>query len=451
MPHRTAVINLVALTDEQLTDMPRLSALMSSGGRTRLQPPFPAVTCVSQSTMSTGTRPCHHGIVGNGWYDRDTASIRFWLQSNHLVHGEQIHARLKRLDDRITVANCFWWFAMYAGVDATITPRPMYPADGRKIPDVWTKPAELRTTLQSKLGPFPLFRFWGPAADITSSRWIADAVRHVDREVDPTLLMAYLPHLDYGLQKLGPDHPDMAVERRLLDDVAADLIEDLMRTGRRVLVVNEYGISSVQGDSSPNRLLRSLGLLAVRTEMGRELLDAGSSRAFAVADHQIAHVYSSDDPESLAGPLAALDGVDRVLYGDAIDEAGLRHPRSGNLILVASPDRWFSHDWWEDPARAPDWQRTVDIHRKPGYDPRELFIDPTIRFPRLAVAQRLLRRRLGFRTLMDIIPLDSSLVRGSHGRTDADLDPLLWCSEPMDLPQRLPMTDIPTLIEQLVV
>jgi len=449
MPHRTAVINLVALTDDQLSDMPRLSSLMKDGARGTLQPHFPAVTCVSQTTMSTGASPADHGIVGNGWYDRDTATIKFWQQSNHLVQGEQIHQRLKRLDPRITVANCFWWFAMYAGVDATITPRPMYPADGRKIPDIWPTPAGLRHDLQAQLGQFPLFRFWGPAADITSTQWIADAVRHVDRSIDPTLLLAYLPHLDYGLQKLGPDHPAMAAERKLLDDVAADLIEDLKDRGRRILLVNEYGIAPVEGDVAPNRLLKDLGLLAVREELGRELLDAGSSQAFAVADHQIAHIYAEGDTGELAAALEELDGVDQVLHGDAL--AGLRHPRAGNLVLVASKGRWFSHDWWNDPEKAPDWQRTVDIHRKPGYDPRELFIDPRIRLPRLAVGWRLLKRRLGMRALMDVIPLDASLVRGSHGRTDPELDPLFWCSEQIDVPNRLPMTGVASLIEDLVV
>ncbi|MDP7030233.1 MAG: alkaline phosphatase family protein [Phycisphaerales bacterium] len=451
MPHRTAVINLVALTSDQLADMPRLSALTTQGTRGKLQPAFPAVTCVSQATMSTGTTPSSHGIVGNGWYDRDRAAIQFWQQSNHLIQGEQIQDRLRRIDPDISVANCFWWFAMYANVDVTVTPRPMYPADGRKIPDLWTQPPQLRHALQKELGQFPLFRFWGPAADITSTRWIADAVRHVDRTDDPTLLLAYLPHLDYGLQKLGPQHPGMAAQRRLLDDVASDLIEDLIGRGRRVLLVNEYGIGEVQGDVAPNRLLRDLGLLAIRDEQGREMLDAGFSRAFAVADHQVAHVYAQDDPEPLAEAFAALDGVDQVLWGDAIDRAGLCHTRCGDLVLVASKGRWFSHDWWNDPSRAPDWQRTVDIHRKPGYDPRELFIDPGLRAPQLAVGWRLLKRRIGLRTLMDVIPLDASLVRGSHGRTDPELDPLIWCSESIDLPERLPMTGVASLIEDLVV
>jgi hypothetical protein len=402
--------------------------------------------------MLTGSPPASHGIVGNGWYNRTTAEARLWQQSNHLVQGEKIWDRLKRMDPDITIANCFWWYAMYADVDATVTPRPMYLADGQKIPDIWTSPPTLRDELQMRLGQFPLFRFWGPAADISGSRWIADAARHVDITSDPTLLLVYLPHLDYGLQKLGPMHADMPRECRLLDEVAADLIEDLQGRGRQILIVNEYGIAPVIGDVSPNRELRSHGLLQVRNEKGREMLDAGASRAFAIADHQIAHVYvAKNTPLSeVCDCLAQLDGVDQVLVEKSIEEAGLDHERCGDIVLIATQGRWFSHDWWNDPDQAPDWQRTVEIHRKPGYDPRELFIDPAIRFPKFAIAWRLLKRRLGLRTLLDVIPLDASLVRGSHGRVDPELDPILWCSEDIPMPDRLPMTSVADLIEQLV-
>jgi hypothetical protein len=190
----------------------------------------------------------------------------------------------------------------------------------------------------------------------------------------------------------------------------------------------------------------------VRNEKGREMLDAGASRAFAIADHRIAHVYVAKNtplPE-VTDCLAQLEGVDQVLVGESIKAAGLDHERCGDIVLIATQGRWFSHDWWTDPEQAPDWQRTVEIHRKPGYDPRELFIDPAIRFPKIAIAWRLLKRRLGLRTLLDVIPLDASLVRGSHGRVDPELDPILWCSEDMPMPDRLPMTSVADLIEQLV-
>ena len=452
MTHRTAIIDLVALTDEQLEDMPRLAALCSGGSRTRLQPRFPAVTCTSQTTMLTGEKPSTHGIIGNGWYDRDTAETRFWQQSDGVVQRERIWDRLRAIDPAITIANCFWWYAMYSGADVSITPRPMYPADGRKIPDIWSSPGSLRDELQATLGRFPLFHFWGPAANISSSKWIADAARHVDTAFDPTVLLVYLPHLDYGLQKFGPGNPAMKPERAALDDIAADLIEHLMDRGRRILLVNEYGIMPVRDAVAPNRLLRSQGMLTIRQELGRDLLDAGASAAFAVTDHQIAHVYVADPDRisEIAALLSNLDGVDEVMHGQVRAAGGLDHSRSGDIVLLAKADRWFCHDWWNTPETAPDYQRTVDIHRKPGYDPRELFIDPSIRFPRLAVAARLARKRLGFRGLMDVIPLETSLVRGSHGRCDPHLDPLLWCSEPIDLPERLPMAEVADLIQQVV-
>jgi predicted AlkP superfamily pyrophosphatase or phosphodiesterase len=453
MTNRAAIIDLVALTDEQLKDMPRLAALCSRGSRARIQPQFPAVTCTSQTTMLTGEPPSTHGIVGNGWHDRDTAETRFWQQADGLVEAERIWDRLRAIDPDITIANCFWWYAMYCGADVSLTPRPMYPADGRKIPDIWTSPATLRDELQSTLGRFPLFHFWGPAADISSSKWIAAAARRVDTTFDPTMLLVYLPHLDYGLQKFGPNSPAMKPALAAIDDVAADLIEYLMDRGRRILLVNEYGIAPVRDAIAPNRVLRAEGLLAIRQELGRDLLDAGASTAFAVTDHQLAHVYVADPKRitEVAAVLSELDGVDEVLCGASIAEAGLHHARSGDIVLAAQSDRWFCHDWWQSSDAAPDYQRTVDIHRKPGYDPRELFIDPSIRFPRLAVATRLARKRMGFRSLMDIIPLDTTLVRGSHGRCDPHLDPLLWCSESIELPERLPMAAIADLIEQVVV
>ena len=451
-PARTAVINLVALTADQLVDMPRLSALMQCGCSSKIAPQFPAVTCTSQANMLTGTLPRSHGIVANGWHDRRSAETRFWQQSDGLVEQPRVWSLLRAKNPDITSANCFWWHAMYADCDISVTPRPMYPADGRKIPDVWTNPSDLRRTLQSELGPFPLFRFWGPAADITSTQWIAHAAQHIHHAFDPTVLFVYMPHLDYGLQKFGPSSPRMVAERHKLDDVAADLIDSLMESGRRVLIVNEYGIMPVREAVAPNRALRTEGWLAVRDECGRELLDAGASRAFCVPDHQVAHVYvkKPQDVAGLAEVLASLDGVASVLSGTGIAEANLDHARSGDLILVADADRWFCHDWWEDDCKAPDYQRTVDIHRKPGYDPRELFLDPRLTFPKISVACRVVRKKLGFRGLMDVIPLDTTLVQGSHGRCDPEYDPIFWSSEVLDLPDRVPIQGIASIVSELV-
>jgi hypothetical protein len=323
---------------------------------------------------------------------------------------------------------------MHTSADISVTPRPQYLADGRKIPDCWASPAGLREELTQRLGAFPLFSLWGPATSIKSSRWIADCALHIRRTRKPTLTLVYLPHLDYDLQRLGPHHPDIGAALREIDAVCGELIEDAKRDGAEVVVLSEYGITPVSTPIHVNRALRRAGWLAVRAEQGGEHLNLAASAAFAVADHQIAHVYvrEKDRVGEVAACLKALEGVETVLVGDARREFGLDHPRSGDIVALARADAWFAYYHWLDDAQAPDFARTVDIHRKPGYDPVELFLDPRLRFPKLSVAWRLAKRAAGLRALMDVIPLDASLVRGSHGRlTDDPSDgPLLISSRP---------------------
>jgi predicted AlkP superfamily pyrophosphatase or phosphodiesterase len=392
------------------------------------------VTTTVQSTFVTGLLPRDHGIVGNGWYFRDLAEVWLWRQSNRLVQGEKLWETAKRRDPSFTCAKLFWWYNMYATADFTVTPRPMYPADGRKLPDIYTQPPGLRDELQRELGQFPLFRFWGPTADIESSRWIArSALRVLERE-RPTLTLVYLPHLDYSLQRLGPAHPSIAAEVAAVDALCGELIEAARRAGAAVVVLSEYGITEVSRPVHVNRALRRAGWLAVREELGREQLDAGASQAFAVADHQVAHVYVAR-PElvpEVAALLRDLPGVERVLDAEAKRAAGLDHPRSGELVAVSDAQSWFTYYHFLDDDRAPDYARTVDIHRKPGYDPAELFVDPRLKAAKLRIGLRLAQKLLGMRYLMDVIPLDATLVRGSHGRlTDrAEDGPLFITSEP---------------------
>lgn len=409
---------------------PRLSDHAREGGGVRTLRPFlPAVTCTSQACMLTGRTPAEHGIVGNGWFDRTLNEVHFWKQSNGLVAGDKVWDEAKRHEPNLRVANLFWWFNMGSTADVAVTPRPLYRADGRKIPDCWTMPPSWRDELQRELGPFPLFHFWGPGADIRSTDWIAAAAKRTAERFDPALSLVYLPHLDYPLQKLGPEHPEIARHVREIDRVCGSLIDFFRARGSRVLVVSEYGIAPVKRAVLPNLALRDAGLLVTRDEMGGEHLDVYASRAVAVADHQIAHVYVRDhvDVAAARAALDRLDGVARVLDRAAQREARIDHPRAGDLVLESTADTWFGYRYWAD-GREPDFARTVDIHKKPGYDPCELFIDPAIRMPRLAVAWRLFKRSLGFRTLLDVIPLDESLVRGSHGRIDVarGLDPVLF-------------------------
>jgi predicted AlkP superfamily pyrophosphatase or phosphodiesterase len=425
---RTAVINVVGLSDSLLgPDTSRLNAFRNSGNLCRIAPAFPALTCTAQANYLTGLKPAAHGIVGNGWYDRELAEVHFWKQSHHLVHGRKLWDELRRIDPKFTCAQLFWWFNMYSAADWSITPRPMYPADGRKVFDIYTWPYSIRTEIKRDLGEFPFPGFWGPAAGVNTpqgpadavSRWIAAAAKWVERKYAPTLNLVYLPHLDYNLQRIGPEQigPDL----RRIDDIAGDLVEFFEKRSIQVVVLSEYGIGAVDAPVHLNRLFRKQGWLAVKDELGLELLDCGASRVFAVADHQIAHIYCNDP--SLEGAARTLlenePGVAEVWSSETKAVRGLDHPRAGDLVAIAGERAWFTYYYWLDDHRAPDFARTVDIHRKPGYDPVELFLDPTTPFIKTKIARRLLQKKLGFRMLMDVIPLDARLVKGSHGRRPA--------------------------------
>jgi predicted AlkP superfamily pyrophosphatase or phosphodiesterase len=438
---KTVVINAVGLTPSLLgPNTPRLKAFADAGAVVNVGGVLPAVTTTVQSTYLTGTWPGEHGIVGNGWYLRDECEIKFWRQSNLLVQRPKIWDIARQRDPSFTCANLFWWYAMYSGADYTVTPRPMYPSDGRKLPDVWTWPLEDRFELQSKLGQFPLFNFWGPATSIKATQWIAEAAIATDQKYNPTLTLVYLPHMDYVLQKEGPSGAGVAKDLRELDAVCGKLIDHFSSRDARIIVLSEYGITAVSKPVHLNRVLREAGLIVLREELGRELLDPGASKAFAVADHQVAHVYVNDRSklEKVRELIAATPGVARVLDEPGKREAHLDHERSGEIVALAQPNAWFTYYYWLDDARMPDFARTVDIHRKPGYDPVELFLDPKLAAPKLKIAGKLLRRKLGFRTLMDVIPTDATLVKGSHGLIPADPTdgPLLITNEKSIPPDR---------------
>ena len=408
MTHRLAVIDTVAVTPQLLPLLPSLHSLPARP----LLPVFPAVTCPVQASMLTGVGPERHGVVGNGWLDPELREVRFWKQSAGQIRSPRVWDTLKRTRPAFKVANLFWWFNMATTCDVTVTPRPQYLADGRKVPDIATVPGGLRDQLQERLGRFPLFRFWGPGAGIASSRWIAEATHRVGVTHAPDLLLSYLPHLDYDLQRFGPDpaHPRVRRACAELDTVLSTLFDRLNLLGYKVWVVNEYAIERTRGVVPINRLLREAGLLRVRAERGGEHLDPDNSLAFAVADHQAAHVYHPR--------------LDRLPLIPRTRQVELTHPRAGETVLTADRGHWFTYDWWLEDRCAPDYARTVDIHRKPGYDPRELFS----RVGRLGVGRRLLARKLGSRRTLDVVPLDPHRVGGTHGRPpDPDRDALpLW-------------------------
>jgi predicted AlkP superfamily pyrophosphatase or phosphodiesterase len=430
---RLAVLNIVGLSKSLLGEnAPGITAFAEKHGLQTYAPAFPALTTTAQSSILTGTPPEEHGIVANGWYDRETAEVRFWKQSNHIVHGEKIWDTLRKTVPGFTCAKLFWWYNMHSSADFTITPRPLYPADGSKHFDIHTQPMAMREEIKADLGSFPFPAFWGPAAGIASSEWIAASAKWVEEKHSPTLSLVYLPHLDYCLQKDGPAAPNVPAEVRAIDRVVTELIRSYESRGVRVMLLSEYGISPVNKPLHLNRLFREKNWLSIKNELGRETLDYGGCQVFAVADHQIAHIYLNDP---------SIENEVRALLKSTPGIAEIRpqnHPRSGDLIAVAAPDAWFTYYYWIDDAKAPDYARTIDIHRKPGYDPCELFIDPTIPFPKAKIAKFLLKKKLGIRGLLEVIPLDPALVKGSHGRDhvpDSEKPVLIGASVKAETPQ----------------
>jgi len=416
--NKTVVIDIVGLSANLIGEhTPFLKEYVNKRTLTPVKPALPAVTTSAQSCYVTGKWPSEHGIVGNGWYDREDAEIKFWKQSNHLVRGEKIWDAAKKLDPQFTCSKMFWWYNMYSTADYSVTPRPQYHADGVKQPDCYAHPAELRDELQRELGQFPLFNFWGPNANVVSTQWIADASIRVDQKYDPTLTLIYLPHLDYCLQKFGPDFQKIGKELGEIDRIVKQLAEYYEQKGARIILLSEYGINPVSRPIHINRIFREQDWLAVRTERWYELLDAGASDVFAAADHQIAHVYvrNPENIEKVKRLLSSTPGIAKVLDREQQKEYHIDHERSGELVAIAEPDSWFTYYYWLDDAKAPDYARMVDIHRKPGYDPVEMFMDETNPFIKLRAGYKLLRKKLGFRYRMDVISLDATLVKGSHG------------------------------------
>lgn len=416
------LLNTLGLTSRLLPLAPSLQKLAQEGWSRPLIEVVPAVTCTVQASLLTGASPERHGIVGNGWLFRDTGEIRFWQQSNRLIEAEPLYVTARQRWPSFRCAKLFWWFNQGAEVAVSVTPKPYYGADGNKAFGIQGTPDGLTERLERRLGRFPFPSFWGPLAGLPATAWIARCAAEVLQTERPDLTLVYLPHLDYDLQRFGPEGTDLARVVGELDDACAPLLDAARAIGARVWVVNEYGHVQVRRAVLPNRALRHAGLLAVRPGPFGETLETFQSRAFAVCDHRVAHVYVRDanDIPRAREVLGELAGVARVLGGEERASIHLRHPRSGELVALAGPDAWFAYPFWLDDRAAPDYARTVDIHRKPGYDPCELFLDPALRWPKLRVLRRLLQKKLGFRTLLDVISLDASLVRGSHGLPAAD-------------------------------
>jgi len=405
MPTKTILLSLPGLREKDLPAMPNLRALTAGGQLAELRPSFPCVTCPVQANMTTGRLPDAHGVVANGFYWRDRRQVEMWTSPNSCIQRPQIWDVLA---DHANGLKSAVWFPMHSKecrADYVCTPAPIHNPDGSESLWCYTRPTELYGTLRDALGHFPLRHFWGPLANVKSSAWIADSAVRAARSWRPDFFYIYLPHLDYAAQRTGPDSPAAQAAVAELDAVIAKLVAGFSEAyGPDLLWIaaGEYAITAVDHVAYPNRILREAGLLAVRQEDDGEHLDLEKSRAWALADHQLAHVFVAGGDPQLARRVAEMfshrPGFAEVLLGDGRDRYHLNHARSGEVILISTPDSWQAYYWWLADEKAPAFAGTVDIHRKPGYDPVELFVDPATK----------------------TIPLDATLIRGSHGAPALD-------------------------------
>jgi predicted AlkP superfamily pyrophosphatase or phosphodiesterase len=419
--------------------MPHIAALLNNGRLFKMNPVFPPVTLPVQASLTTGVFPNQHGIVSNGFYFADNFQVAFWEQAAGLVQAERIWDRIRKKNPELKTAVLFFQNSLYANCDVVITPRPLHTEDGL-IQWCYSKPVGYYEELCERIGEFNLFHFWGPLASIESSRWIAQAAIETMLRMRPDLMFVYLPHLDYCSQKYGPEDPVIQQELRQVDQEVGRIVNTINDAGlideTVFLVLSEYLFYTVQGDIPLNRILREKGLLLVRTIQGREYLDIEMSPAFAMVDHQIAHIYIKTGYEkAVRNALERVEGIDQMLDDAGQSKYRINHPRSGELIAISAKNRWFSYYWWEDRVKAPDFAKQVDIHRKPGYDPLELFIESDTRQ----------------------ISQDTRLIRGSHGyltHTEEDRLPLLISGDweaMADIQENLNVVDIAGIVEKVLI
>ena len=417
MPQFVILVSVPGLRERDLSSMPNLARLAIGGGYASLLPSFPAVTCPVQANMTTGKRPREHGVVANGFYWRDQRRVEMWTAWNDCILQPQIWDILHDRERSITSAAWFPLHSKGSGADYICTPAPVHNADGSESPWCFTRPDTLYDELQTKFGHFPLHHFWGPIAGIQSSAWIVASAVYTAQKYRPNFFYIYLPHLDYAAQKAGPDSKAAKQALSELDAELEKLIAGLNSAYGETplwIVASEYAIVPVDDVVYPNRILREAGLLKVSAAEDGELLDLAGSKAWALVDHQFSHVFVQDsDPKTVKRVSRLFDkqpGIAEVLSAESLGEYGLDHARSGDVVLVSEPNSWQAYYWWLEDANAPRFARSVDIHRKPGYDPVELFFDARSKS----------------------IPLNAKLVKGSHGapvRTPAQRGVLL-SSEP---------------------
>ena len=435
MNEYVVLLSVPGLRAEDVASMPRLSQLVEGGDRTELVAGFPAVTCPVQANITTGTTPNEHGVVGNGIFWREKNEVEMWTAPNSCILQPQLWDIMHEQDAKLTSAVWFPMHSKHCGADYVCTPAPIHNPDGSESLWCYTKPEEFYGQMLEELGHFPLQHFWGPMANIKSSAWIVESAISAARKFHPNLFYIYLPHLDYAAQKLGPDSPEAAQALIELDEEIGKLVDGFGTAYSDKLplwlIASEYTITAVDHVCYTNRVLREAGFLMVEEREDGEHLDLASSKAWAMTDHQYSHVFVKDSNPSLIGTVGELlsqqKGIDEVLLREQLDRYDLMHPRSGDLVVVSAPNSWQAYYWWLDDAKAPGFARTVDIHRKPGYDPVEMFFDPATKG----------------------IPLDASLVKGSHGAPPIDPSQrgvLLSSAQGVFVEQPLADTDVADIV-----
>jgi predicted AlkP superfamily pyrophosphatase or phosphodiesterase len=401
----TIVLDVVGLEYDHLDSglVPNISKIANTGESAKMEPVFPAVTCTVQASILSGKYPNQHGIISNGFYDRNNYTISFWEQSNALVQTDRIWDIIERNNSSsspsIKTAVLFWQNTMYAKSDIVITPRPLH-MDNGMVMWCYSKPVGYYEEIKQKLGEFNLASYWGPFASPKSSEWIVQAAEYTLEKKRPNLMLTYIPHLDYSVQRFGKNSGQVKEDLKKADDLVQKIIQKTAELGikdeTRIIILSEYAFNDVNDAIPLNLKLRDAGLLAVRTINNKEYIDFECSKAFAMVDHQIAHIYVKEGfMNQSKRVLENIEGIDKVVYGsEQKNRLNIDHERSGEIIAISDRDKWFSYYWWYDAEKAPNFARTVDIHRKPGYDPVELFADPKT----------------------NSIPLFPPLIKGSHGR-----------------------------------
>lgn len=447
MVRKLLVLNLATLSPRAVREHSSyLRGLAGSGGLRPLRASFPALSCTSHASMLTGVAPSVHGVVANGWYDRDYAKLFMWPRSSHVVEGEPLWEAARRRQPGLRCANLFFRQCADSSCDTIVTERPAYWASGRKTFDFHTTPATLHDALMARFGNLPFQRFWGPMAGIESTRWILQATQHVMEADAPELLLSYAPYLDYDAERFGTESTEWKQGVPILDHEVQPLLEAARAEGRDVAIVSDYGWASVERPILINQALRRAGLLEVEALENGERLEMGSSRAFAVVDSQLAHVYVArpEDIPHVKQLIEGLEGVAQVVDGEGKVALGIDHARSGDLIALADRKSWFAYPYWLDENKAPDFKHCIAIFDKIGWDPTEILLRPGLAgYARLGL--RVLQKQLRLAVPFDVCSGDPFRVRAARctlGPEDGDNGPVLLTSWPVERDGDVHMTDL---------